>query len=79
MVRDIVVEAGRPDLAAIALHHDTAAAFVCDLPKPLKDLMEDEGDFAYDRVSKRLDRAIGISLQVGPYEVPRGSTDQARR
>jgi hypothetical protein len=68
MVRDIVVQAGRPDLAAVALHHDSAEAFVCDLPKPLKDLMEDENDFAYDRVSKRLDRAIGLALRVDPYD-----------
>jgi len=73
MVRDIVEQAGRPDLAAVALHHDSAEAFVCDLPKPLKNLMEDEGDFAYDCVSKRLDRTIGIALGVDSYD--KGSQD----
>lgn len=67
LVHDLVVAAGRSDLAAIALHHDSAEAFVCDLPSPLKALLEDEGNHAYRETSDRLDQAIATALGHEPY------------
>ena len=36
LVQRLVVEAGRPELALVALHHDSHEAYVCDIPTPLK-------------------------------------------
>lgn len=68
LVRDLVVKAGRPDLAATALHHDSAEAYVCDLPSPLKALLEAEGNHAYREAADRLDQAIAIKLGHEPYD-----------
>jgi hypothetical protein len=67
LVHDLVVEAGRPDLAATALHHDSAEALVCDLPRPLKTLLEDRGNHACRQVADSLDRAIATALGNEPY------------
>lgn len=58
MVMELVVETGRPDLALNALHHDSHEAYACDIPKPLKRLIEGE----YGPVADRLDRAIAAAL-----------------
>jgi hypothetical protein len=68
-------ELGRPDLAAWALHHDSAEAYVCDLPRPLKlKLRQDEESSAYDRLSDALDRAIAERFGVCPPA--KGSDDK---
>ena len=36
LVRQLVVEAGYPELALAALHHDSHEAYLCDIPSPLK-------------------------------------------
>src|SRR5215211_9476558 len=36
LVRRLVVEAGHPELALVALHHDSHEAYLCDIPSPLK-------------------------------------------
>lgn len=68
LVHDLVVKAGQPDLAPMALHHDSAEAFVCDLPSPLKGLLEARENYAYREVSDRLDRAIAAALGHEPYD-----------
>ena len=68
LVHDLVVEAGRPELAAMALHHDSAEAFVCDLPSPLKALLVARGNHAYRDVADSLDRAIADALGHEPYD-----------
>lgn len=32
LVKELVLQIGRPDLALAALHHDSHEAFACDLP-----------------------------------------------
>ena len=75
MVRRIVVEEfGRPDLALYALHHDSHEAYVCDIPRPLKLKLKDEGNAVYDRVCDALDLAIAMKLE---FEIPaKGTADQ---
>jgi hypothetical protein len=36
LVQRLVVEAGHPELALVALHHDSHEAYLCDIPTPLK-------------------------------------------
>ena len=67
LVHDLVVEAGHPELAATALHHDSAEAYVCDLPSPLKALLEAKGNHAYREAADRLDHAIANALGHDPY------------
>ncbi len=44
LVHDLVTgEFGRADLALATLHHDSHEAYTCDVPKPLKDLIDEEG------------------------------------
>jgi len=62
LVHDLVVEAGHPELAATALHHDSAEAYVCDLPSPLKALLQAKGNHAYRDAADRLDEAIASAL-----------------
>jgi hypothetical protein len=71
----------RPDLAPWALHHDSAEAYTCDLPRPLKLKLREDGDpSAYDRVSDALDAAIAqrFGLQVPVKGSPeKGVIDRA--
>jgi len=81
MVRQIVVEEfGRPDLALYALHHDSHEAYVCDLPRPLKEKLREDQDGekqaknVYDQVCDALDLAIAAKLE---FEIPaKGTADQ---
>jgi len=68
LVHDLVVEAGHRELAATALHHDSAEAYVCDLPSPLKALLHAKGNHAYREAADRLDQAIAIALGHTPYD-----------
>ena len=68
LVHDLVVEAGHRELAAPALHHDSAEAYVCDLPSPLKALLHAKGNHAYREAADRLDQAIAIALGHTPYD-----------
>jgi uncharacterized protein len=57
LVRRLVVEAGHPELALVALHHDSHEAYLCDIPSPLKRKISADTD-VYDEVCKTLDRVI---------------------
>jgi uncharacterized protein len=67
LVRRLVVEAGHPELALAALHHDSHEAYLCDVPSPLKSKISADTD-VYDEACKTLDRAIaeafGFALPV---------------
>src|ERR687897_308809 len=57
LVQRHVVEAGYPELALVALHHDSHEAYLGDIPTPLKRKISADTD-VYDEVCKTLDRVI---------------------
>lgn len=59
MVQRRVVEAGHTGLALAALHHDSHEAFTCDLPSPLKTLLQP----SYGAITAGLDRTIASAFQ----------------
>lgn len=66
LVKELVEQAGRPDLALAALHHDSHEAYACDIPKPLKRLIEEP----YREITDRLDRAIEEALELRALSEP---------
>lgn len=59
LVRHLVVnEAGRPDLALPALHHDSHEAYLGDIPTPLKGVL----GYFVDEMAARIDRVIADAL-----------------
>jgi 5'-nucleotidase len=73
LVRQLVVEAGHPELALAALHHDSHEAYVCDIPSPLKSKISADTD-VYDEACKTLDRVIADAFGFGWPE--QGSLEQ---
>jgi 5'-deoxynucleotidase YfbR-like HD superfamily hydrolase len=61
LVQRLVVEAGYPELALAALHHDSHEAYLCDIPSPLKRKIRKATD-AYDRTCDALDLAISVAF-----------------
>lgn len=62
-VRQLVIEAGYPELALHALHHDSHEAYLGDWPSPLKKAI---GQDVFDMLADRLDVAIGKALGLNP-------------
>lgn len=62
LVSQLVVDAGHPELALSALHHDSHEAYVCDIPSPLKRKLRDAGQTLYDEVCDAVDLAIHAAL-----------------
>jgi hypothetical protein len=60
LVRDIVRSWGRFDLAFPALHHDSAEAYLVDVPKPLKPFLGEQ----YGALTDAVDAVIGSALGV---------------
>jgi 5'-deoxynucleotidase YfbR-like HD superfamily hydrolase len=74
LVRRLVVEAGHPNLALAALHHDSHEAYLCDIPSPLKRKISAETE-VYDEACKTLDRVIAEEFD---FEWPeQGSEEKA--
>lgn len=74
LVRRLVVEAGYPQLALAALHHDSHEAYLCDIPTPLKRKISKATD-VYDRACDVLDHVIAEAFG---FEWPeQGSQDWA--
>lgn len=73
LVSRLVVEAGRPDLALAALHHDSHEAYICDLPTPVKRCLGDSLS-EYRLLGDRLDDAIAAALG---FPRPRNDLDEA--
>ena len=59
-VANLVETMGYPELALVALHHDSHEAYACDIPKPLKYLLDPE----YTEITNRLDWAIATALKL---------------
>jgi 5'-deoxynucleotidase YfbR-like HD superfamily hydrolase len=73
LVQRLVVEAGYPQAARAALHHDSHEAYVCDIPKPLKNKISAIND-AYEAVCDELDLVIAEAFG---FEWPeQGSPEQ---
>ncbi len=74
LVRQLVREAGHPELALAALHHDSHEAYLCDIPKPLKRKISAITD-AYERVCDEFDIVIAGAFS---FELPKkGSSEEA--
>jgi len=74
LVRRMVVEAGHPELALVALHHDSHEAYLCDIPSPLKSKISADTDI-YDEACKTLDRTIAEAFDLEWPE--KGSEEEA--
>jgi hypothetical protein len=61
LVHDLVIDAGRRDLALSALHHDSHEAYAGDIPTPLKRRLASETNY-YTELCANLDAAIGDAL-----------------
>jgi 5'-deoxynucleotidase YfbR-like HD superfamily hydrolase len=73
LVRRLVVEAGHPELALVALHHDSHEAYLCDIPSPLKRKIR-KATPVYKDACKTLDRVIAEAFG---FEWPeQGSPEQ---
>jgi uncharacterized protein len=73
LVQRLVVEAGYPELALPALHHDSHEAYLCDIPKPLKNKISAATDI-YDQTCDVLDLVIAEAFG---FEWPeQGSPEQ---
>ena len=73
LVRQLVVEAGYPELALAALHHDSHEAYLCDIPSPLKRKIRARTT-VYDEACRALDRVIAEALG---FKLPeQGSPEQ---
>jgi 5'-deoxynucleotidase YfbR-like HD superfamily hydrolase len=73
LVQRLVVEAEYPELALMALHHDSHEAYLCDIPTPLKRKIRNATS-AYKETCKRFDRVIGEAFG---FEWPeQGSPEQ---
>jgi uncharacterized protein len=79
-VSRMVENAGRPDLALAALHHDSHEAYLCDLPKLVKSKLEAADNFAYKQLGDALDAVIGEALGVTlpPKSSPTGRSSSGR-
>jgi uncharacterized protein len=74
LVQRLVVEAGRPELALAALHHDSHEAYLCDIPSPLKWKMW-KATAVYKEACDRFDRVIAKAFR---FEWPeQGSREEA--
>lgn len=56
--RRVEQKGGTREQQLIALHHDDAEAFLCDIPRPLKPLLGEE----YAELTRRMDAAIQSAL-----------------
>ena len=63
LVQRLVVEAGHPELALVALHHDSHEAYLCDIPKPLKEKISNATK-VYERTCDALDHAIAEAFGI---------------
>jgi hypothetical protein len=62
MLHDRIRRLGRDDLALAALHHDSHEAYTCDLPTPLKRLLQP----GYGVIANGLDNTIAKALGIKP-------------
>lgn len=60
IVRDLVRAWGHQELAYAALHHDSAEAYLCDIPKPLKPFLGSQYGVLTDAVDAVIGEALGI-------------------
>jgi 5'-deoxynucleotidase YfbR-like HD superfamily hydrolase len=74
LVLRLVVDAGHPELALVALHHDSHEAYLCDIPSPLKRKISAINN-AYKRVCDEVDLAIAEALG---FEWPEAGSPEQR-
>jgi 5'-deoxynucleotidase YfbR-like HD superfamily hydrolase len=74
LVQRLLVEAGHPELALVALHHDSHEAYLCDIPSPLKRKISAINN-AYKRVCDEVDLAIAEAFG---FEWPKKDSPEQR-
>jgi 5'-deoxynucleotidase YfbR-like HD superfamily hydrolase len=74
LVQRLVVEAGHPGLALVALHHDSHEAYLCDIPTPLKRKIR-KATNVYDEACKALD---GVIAEAFGFERPEDGAPEQR-
>jgi uncharacterized protein len=74
LVRRLVVKVGHPELALVALHHDSHEAHLCDIPSPLKRKISAINN-AYKRVCDEVDLAIAETFG---FEWPKKDSPEQR-
>ena len=67
LVADLVEDAGHPELALAALHHDSHEAYACDLPTPLKRRIDAASGGYCSRLCDALDAAIHEAFGISGF------------
>lgn len=62
LVRTMVLDAGHPELAMAALHHDSHEAYMGDIVTPMKNWLHG----AHEPLEHTLDKAIGAAFGIDP-------------
>ena len=73
LVRALVVEAGHPELALAALHHDSHEAYIGDIPSPLKASLGTK----HRKIADEIDFAIADAFKIDPILFGHDAVKQA--
>lgn len=76
-VRDLVIQAGHPELGFAALHHDSHEAYIGDMPTPLKVMVGEEYATIQDTVNRVVAEALNIDVVDFTHDVVKAADYRA--